>query len=247
MPLAPYAALIAGCCTLAGGPPPPPSATEAHAFRGRWPARASAGRVRSQRQAPTSPYFRAAGLRVGYERSFGVPGKGGSSRRDGVRDAPARCLVIVMAHADTVPRRRGNDEYQGVGTIVALARAVGAGPAPGDLWLVATGSEERPYTGRPDHLGAAALVAPLHRQDRLARRPPRAGASTRSGADALRAALSGSPARARGDRGARILDAARTAPASDVRWLRDSEGRATPTTASSRWPARPAAEGLRRP
>jgi hypothetical protein len=27
-----------------------------------------------------------------------------------------------------------------------------------DVWLVATGAEERIYTGRPDHLGASALV-----------------------------------------------------------------------------------------
>ena len=162
-------ALIAGCCTLAAAAPP--SATEAHAFAvslaraGERPAGSAAERRAHQRVAAR---FRAAGLRVGYER-FTVPGKGSSRDVIAVRDVPARCLVIAMAHADTVPPAPGaDDNASGVGTIVALARAVGAGPAPAcDLWLVATGSEERPYTGQADHLGAAALVRRLRRTGRL--------------------------------------------------------------------------------
>jgi Zn-dependent M28 family amino/carboxypeptidase len=51
---------------------------------------------------------------------------------------------------------------------VALARALATGPEPVcDVWLVATGAEERPYTGASDHLGASALVARLERMDRL--------------------------------------------------------------------------------
>ncbi|HET6551839.1 MAG TPA: M28 family peptidase, partial [Solirubrobacter sp.] len=86
-----------------------------------------------------------------------------------VRESPARCLVIAMAHTDSVPPAPGaDDNASGVGTLVALARALSAGPAPRcDVWLVATGSEERPYTGTPNHLGASALVRRLKRQDRL--------------------------------------------------------------------------------
>jgi hypothetical protein len=35
------------------------------------------------------------------------------------------------------------------------------------VWLVATGAEERPYTGTPDHLGASALANRLRRTQRL--------------------------------------------------------------------------------
>jgi hypothetical protein len=112
--------------------------------------------------------FRAVGLRVGYER-FDVPGKGHSRDVIGIRDAASDCLVIAMAHTDTVPPAPGaDDNASGVGTLVALARALASGPAPAcDVWLVATGAEERPYTGQPDHLGASALVARLKRTDRL--------------------------------------------------------------------------------
>jgi aminopeptidase YwaD len=74
-----------------------------------------------------------------------------------------------MAHADTVPPAPGaDDNASGVGTLVALAPALAKGPAPTcDTWLVATGSEERPYTEQPDHLGAKALVRRLRRTNRL--------------------------------------------------------------------------------
>jgi hypothetical protein len=35
-----------------------------------------------------------------------------------------------------------------------------------DVWLVATGAEERIYTGQPDHLGASALVRRVQRRGR---------------------------------------------------------------------------------
>ena len=86
-----------------------------------------------------------------------------------MRDTPGDCLVIAMAHADSVPPSPGaDDNASGVGTLVALARSLATEPAPVcDVWLVATGAEERPYTGRPDHLGATALVNRLRRTDRL--------------------------------------------------------------------------------
>ena len=95
---------------------------------------------------------------MGYER-FRVPGKGMSRDVIGIKDSPADCLVIAMAHADSVPPAPGaDDNASGVGTLVALARSLATEPTPAcDVWLVATGAEERPYTGTPDHLGASAL------------------------------------------------------------------------------------------
>jgi len=75
----------------------------------------------------------------------------------------------VMAHTDSVPPAPGaDDNASGVGALVALARSLATDPAPAcDVWLVATGAEERPYTGTPDHLGASALVKRLQRTGRL--------------------------------------------------------------------------------
>ena len=162
---------VAATANAAAPPPPAPSPTEAYAFatelaqQGPRPAAGAAERGSHQRVAER---FRAAGLRVGTER-FTVPGKGASRDVIGIRDVPARCLVIVMAHADTVPPAPGaDDNASGVGTLVALAPALAKGPAPRcDTWLVATGSEERPYTKQPDHLGATALVRRLRRTRRL--------------------------------------------------------------------------------
>ena len=50
------------------------------------------------------------------------------------------------------------------------------------MWLVATGAEERPYTGRPDHLGASALAERLKRDGRINDVRSRSR-STRSAAD----------------------------------------------------------------
>jgi len=109
--------------------------------------------------------FAAAGLRVGHDR-FRVPGRGRSRNVLGIRDAPGRCLRIVMAHADTVPPSPGaDDNASGLGALVALAAAAPAAPRC-DLWFVATGAEERIYTGRPDHLGASALVRRVRRLGR---------------------------------------------------------------------------------
>ncbi len=157
------------CCALAAATSP--SAAEAHNFavslarRGPRPAASAAERAAHQRVAAR---FRTVGLRVGYER-FQVPNKGTSRDVIGIRDSPAECLVIAMAHTDSVPPAPGaDDNASGVGTLVALARALATGPTPTcDVWLVATGAEERPYTGTPDHLGASALADRLRRTGRL--------------------------------------------------------------------------------
>jgi Zn-dependent M28 family amino/carboxypeptidase len=161
---------LALCCAAAAAAPSP-SPAEARAFAvsvARAGARPAAGAAEARAQRRVAARFRAAGLRVGTE-AFAVPGKGWSRDVIGIRDAPGACLVIVMAHADTVPPAPGaDDNASGLGALVALAPALGDGPAPRcDVWLVATGAEERIYTGRPDHLGATALVRRLRRTARL--------------------------------------------------------------------------------
>jgi aminopeptidase YwaD len=215
-------ALVATCCALVSAAPAP-SASDAHAFAaslaraGPRPAGSAAERRGHQRVAAR---MRAAGLRVGFER-FAVPGHGPSRDVIGIRDAPASCLVIAMAHTDTVPPAPGaDDNASGVGTIVALAAALGAGPVPScDVWLVATGSEERPYTGQPDHLGASALVRRLRRTSRL--RDVRLALSLDEVGRGRRFELRSPVAAARTDVETPILAAARRESV-DVRWLRDS-------------------------
>jgi Zn-dependent M28 family amino/carboxypeptidase len=110
--------------------------------------------------------FRAAGLRVGAD-SFGVPGHGRSRNVVGVFDAPADCLVVLLAHTDSVPPAPGaDDNASGVGTLVGLAPRLKTIKPRCDVWLIATGAEERPYTGQPDHLGALAAVRRVRRLGR---------------------------------------------------------------------------------
>lgn len=221
------AALIAavGVATTAGAAatPPTPSASQAYKFAielanaGPRPAASAAEREAHQRVAAR---FRAAGLRVGFER-FTVPGKGASRDVIAIRDVPARCLVIAMAHTDSVPPAPGaDDNASGVGTLVALAPALAAAAAPGcDVWLVATGSEERPYTRQPDHLGAAALVRCLRRTHRL--QDVRLALSLDEVGRGTRFELRSPVPQPRPAVEARILAAARRANV-HVRWLRDT-------------------------
>jgi hypothetical protein len=64
-----------------------------------------------------------------------------------------------MAHSDTVPPSPGaEDNASGLGVLAELAARMEAIDPPCTVWLVATGAEERIYTGSPDHLGALALT-----------------------------------------------------------------------------------------
>jgi len=103
--------------------------------------------------------FRAARLRTGRTR-FRVPGHGTSGDAIGVYDAPGSCLVIYMAHADGVNGPGANDNASGLGVLLAVGDRLKAIKPACDVWLVATGAEERPVTGAPDHLGSSSL---LHR------------------------------------------------------------------------------------
>ena len=126
---------------------------------------ASAAERAGQRAAAAR--FRSAGLAVSYDR-FAVPGKGRSRNVVARRPGRSSCLRIFMAHADSTPTAPGAlDNASGVGLLVALAPVLAAAPAPRcETWLVATGAEERLFTGRPDHLGASALVRRLRREGR---------------------------------------------------------------------------------
>jgi Zn-dependent M28 family amino/carboxypeptidase len=102
--------------------------------------------------------FRRASLRVGVQ-EFRVPGRGRSRNVIGVYATPRTCLRIVMAHADTTPAGPGaNDNASGLGVVASLAGRLRLIRPWCDVWLVATGAEERVYTGSPDHLGALALA-----------------------------------------------------------------------------------------
>ena len=77
----------------------------------------------------------------------------------GVLDTPRSCLRIVMAHTDSTPNAPGaNDNASGLGVVASLAGRLTLIDPRCDVWLVATGAEERVYTGSPDHLGALALA-----------------------------------------------------------------------------------------
>jgi hypothetical protein len=146
---------------------PAPDAGDAYAFArslalaGPRPAASAAER---RAHARVEERFRRAGLRIGHDR-FRVPGKGPSQNVLGIRDGRSDCLRVLMAHTDSAPPAPGaDDNASGVGALVALAAAVGAGPQPPcDTWFVATGAEERPYTRQADHLGALALARRLRR------------------------------------------------------------------------------------
>jgi Zn-dependent M28 family amino/carboxypeptidase len=148
-----------------------------------------------------------------------VPGKGRSRDVVGVLDTPATCLRIVMAHTDSMPQTPGAvDNASGVGTLVALAPRLRALDPPCDVWLVATGSEERLYTGQPNHLGASALLRRVKREGRakdlrIALALDEVGRGTsfdlRSNAAAVRPRVEGAVLRAASGTGA------------TVRWVRD--------------------------
>ena len=119
--------------------------------------RPAASRAEARAHALVKRAFTRAGLTVGVQR-FTVPGRGRSRNVIGRYDTPARCLRIVMAHTDSTPNGQGaNDNASGVGVLAELAPRLRSTRPACDVWLVATGAEERVYTRSPDHLGALAL------------------------------------------------------------------------------------------
>ncbi len=118
---------------------------------GSRPAGSAAERRAHERMART---FRAAGLSVRVQR---FPTARGRSRNViGRFDGQGTCLRVIMAHTDSMPAGPGaEDNASGLGVLSALAPRL---RGRCDVWLVATGAEERLYTGSPDHLGARALA-----------------------------------------------------------------------------------------
>jgi hypothetical protein len=118
-------------------------------------ARPAAGRLERRAHARLRRRFERAGLDVRVQR-FSTS-RGRSRNVIGVREA-GRCLRVLMAHTDTVPPSPGaEDNASGLGLLAGLAPRLEAIDPPCTVWLVATGAEERIYTGSPDHLGALAL------------------------------------------------------------------------------------------
>ena len=100
--------------------------------------------------------FRNAGLAVRVQ-GFATP-RGRSRNVIGMRPGAGGCLRVLMAHTDSVPAGPGaEDNASGLGVLAALAPRLEALDPRCEVWLVATGAEERLYTGSPDHLGALAL------------------------------------------------------------------------------------------
>ncbi len=140
-----------------------------------WGPRPAAGVAEARAHGLMRRVFRRSGLKVGTQ-EFRVPGRGRSRNTIGIRKTRRSCLRVLMAHADTTPNSPGaNDNASGLGVVATLAGRLELIRPRCDVWLVATGAEERIYTGSPDHLGALAL----------ARR-----ARARGGRDRLRFALS---------------------------------------------------------
>ncbi len=128
------------------------STAVAIARQGPRPAGSSAERRAHGRMARV---FRAAGLRVRVQRF--ATARGGSRNVIGEWAGRAGCLRVVMAHTDSMPAGPGaEDNASGLGLLAALAPRL---KGRCDVWLVATGAEERLYTGAPDHLGARALAS----------------------------------------------------------------------------------------
>jgi aminopeptidase YwaD len=119
-------------------------------------ARPAAGSREARAHLRMRRRFENAGLDVRVQR-FSTP-RGRSRNVIGVRKGEKRCVRVLMAHADTVPPSPGaEDNASGLGLLAGLAPRLETLDPPCTVWLVATGAEERIYTGSPDHLGALAL------------------------------------------------------------------------------------------
>jgi aminopeptidase YwaD len=157
------AALLAAAAVAAAPAeePPVPVPADAHRIAAKissWGPRPATGGREARAHRLMARVFRRAELRVGVQ-EFRVPGRGRSRNVTGVLDTPRTCLRIVMAHADSTPNAPGaNDNASGLGVVASLAGRLRLIDPWCDVWLVATGAEERVYTGSPDHLGALALA-----------------------------------------------------------------------------------------
>ena len=146
----------------AAGQTGPPSAHEAGVqISGKIGSRPAGSRNERRAHDYVATQFRAAGLQVSVP-GFGVPGRGRSRNVIGTLETPQQCLIVLMAHTDSVPPGTGaNDNASGVAVLTSLAHRLTDLAPPCDVWLVATGAEEREVIGTGYHVGAAALVKTL--------------------------------------------------------------------------------------
>jgi Zn-dependent M28 family amino/carboxypeptidase len=152
--------VIAGllAAAAAAAAPVPADAHRIAAHISNWGPRPAASPREARAHRLMGRVFRRADLRVGVQ-DFRVPGRGRSRNVIGVYSTPRTCLRIVMAHTDSTPAGPGaNDNASGLGVVASLAGRLRLIEPWCDVWLVATGAEERVYTGSPDHLGALALA-----------------------------------------------------------------------------------------
>jgi peptidase M28-like protein len=159
-------AALASAAIAQGADSGPTAYQAAVHLSGKIGSRPSGSRNERRAHRYVTGQFRGAGLQVETDR-FRVPGRARSQNVVGKLDRPGSCLVVLMSHTDSVPPGHGAiDNASGVGVLVALAPRL-ADLDPGcDVWLVATGSEERQVTGLPYHAGAAALVKQVKSEGR---------------------------------------------------------------------------------
>lgn len=129
-------------------------------------SRPAGGQGERRAHAYVAERFRATGLEVDVAR-FHVPGRGRSRNVIGILDTKADCLEILMAHSDSVPPGLGaDDNASGVGVLVGLSSKLEKLDPPCDVWLVATGAEERVVIGTGYHVGSRALVRTVKNRGR---------------------------------------------------------------------------------
>jgi hypothetical protein len=156
-------ALVAASPSAGDSPPPYQSAVH---LSGKIGSRPSASSNERRAHQYVARQFRAAGLDVQVD-PFRVRGRGQSRNVIGELDRSGNCLLILTSHTDSVPPGHGAiDNASGVGVLVGLAPRLASLDPACDVWLVATGSEERQVTGLPYHAGAAALVKLVKSQGR---------------------------------------------------------------------------------
>lgn len=138
----------------------------------------------------------------------------------GTFDARGKCLIVLVAHADSVPPGLGaNDNASGVGALIGLAPRLAVLDPPCDVWLAAGGAEERVVIGTGYHVGAAALVRTIRRRGRA--RDLRLALSVDMVGRGKRFYLRSPGQHVRRGVEGRVLGAARRAGVT-VRWVRDS-------------------------
>jgi hypothetical protein len=151
-------AVMAGAVPAQEPVPVPADARRVAVQISSWGPRPAASEREARAHRLIARVFRRAELRVGIQ-EFRVPGRGRSRNVIGILDTPRSCLRIVMAHADSTPNAPGaNDNASGLGVVASLAGRLERIRPWCDVWLGATGAEERVYTRQPDHLGALALA-----------------------------------------------------------------------------------------